>query len=195
MQSSFLRNVARLVLMDRGFDVRVKIGQGYLPGARLIAVKGRDKIDVAVKASQQRALSFTRQPDKGWRTLRFVDLVVAVVPGEEDDGAADVFGFEQKALERKFDRARKALESAKRSVGFNVPIFIPIDEVSRKNVGHDVANLKKLAIWSVHLNAQQLAELSERTKENYVDQFRRRFAAENGVDVSQVMISIVGKPK
>jgi len=195
MQNSFLRNVARLVLMDRGFDVRVKTGQGYLPGARLIAVKGRKKIDVAVKASQQRALSFTWQPDKGWRTLRFVDLVVAVVPGEEDDGAADVFGFEQKALQRKFDRARKGLESAERSVGFNMPIFIPIDEVSRKNLGHNVANLKKLAIWPVHLNAQQLAELIERTKENYVDQFRRRFAAENEVDVSQVMISIVGKPK
>jgi hypothetical protein len=178
-----------------GFDVQVKTGQGYLPGARLIAVKGKEEIDVAIKASQQRALSFTWQPDKGWRTLRSVDLVVAAVPGEEDDGGADVFGFKRKALERKFEQARAALESGKRYAGFNTPIFIPIDAVSRKNLGHDVVNLKKLAIWSVHLTAQQAAELSERMQEDYIDQFRRRFAAENGIDVGQVMISIVGKPK
>jgi hypothetical protein len=195
MKSSDYRIVARSVLMDRGFDVSVKTGQGYLPGARLIAVKDGARIDVAVKVCRERALSFTRQPDKGWRTLRLVDLVIAVVPGEEDEDGADVFVFEKKTLQRKFDQARRALENAKRPVGFNMPIFIPIDAVSRKNVGHDVSNLQKLAIWSVHLNAQQLAELSARGKENYVDQFLRRYAAENGVDVSQVMISIVGKPK
>jgi hypothetical protein len=195
MKNSDYRNVARSVLMDRGFDVSVKTGQGYLPGARLIALKGRKRIDVAVKASQERALSFTRQPDKGWRTLRVVDLVVAVVPGEEEEDEADVFAFEKKSLERKFDRAFRALESAKRPAGFNVPIFIPIDEVSRKNLGHEIGNLKKLASWSVHLNAQQLEYQCARAEESYVEQFRRRFAAENGIDIGQVRIGIVGKSK
>jgi hypothetical protein len=195
MQNSLYRIVGRTVLMDRGYDVRVKPGQGYLPGARVVAVKAGKETDVAVKASQERALSFTKQFDQRWRTLHAVKLIVAVVPAEKDENEADVFAFEKKTLVRIFDRAWKALENAKRPVGFNVPVFIPIDEVSRKNVGHDVSNLKKLAEWTVHLTAEELTARSSSNEESYVDQFRRRFAAENGVDVSQVMISIVGKSK
>ena len=55
--------------------------------------------------------------------------------------------------------------------------------------------MKELADWSVHLTAEELTARSSSNEESYVDQFRRRFAAENGVDVSQVMISIVGKSK
>jgi hypothetical protein len=195
MQNSVYRAVARSVLIDRGFDVHVKPGQGYLPGARVIAMKAGKETDVAVKASQQRALSFTKQSNKLWRTLDAVDFIVAVVPGEKNQDEADVFAFAKKRLKRAFNRAWKALENAKRPVGFNIPVFIPIDEISRKNVGHDVGNLKKLAIWSVHLTAEELAKRSSSEEESYVDQFRRRFAAENGVDISQVTISIAGTPK
>ena len=75
-----------------------------------------------------------------------------------------------------------------------MPVFVPIDEISRKNVGHDV-DLKKLAIRPIPLTSEELAKHSSSDEESYVDQFRRRFAAENGVNVSQVMISIVGQPK
>jgi hypothetical protein len=173
----------------------VKPGQGYLPGARLIVVKGGKEHNVVVKASQERALSFTRQSNTRWRSLHAADLVVAVIPAENDRDEADVLAFEKKLLERAFNRAWKALENANRPIGFNIPIFIPIDEISRKNVGHDVSNLKKLADWSVHLTAEELELRSSNSEESYVEQFRRRFAAENGVDVSQVMISIVGRPK
>jgi hypothetical protein len=195
MKNSDFRKVGRLVLADRGFDVCVKSGQGYLPGARAIAVRNGKKIDVAVKASQERVLGFTKQSSKRWRTLSAVDLVVAVVPGELSKDEADVFGFERKPLERVFNRAWKALEDAERPIGFNMPVFVPIDHVSRKNVGHDIGNLMDLATWSVHLTSKQLEERSGADDEGYVDQFRRRFAAENGVDVAQVMISIVGKLK
>ena len=195
MQNSVYRAIGRSVLIDRGFDVHVKPGQGYLPGARVIAMKAGKETDVAVKASQQRALSFTKQANKLWRTLDAVDFIVAVVPGEKNQDEADVFAFTKKRLKRAFNRAWKALENAKRPVGFNIPIFIPIDEVSRKNVGHDVSNLKKLADWSVHLTAEELTARSSRDEESYIDQFRRRFAAENGIDLDEVMISIVRKPK
>jgi hypothetical protein len=195
MKNSLYRIVGRTVLMDRGYDVRVKPGQGYLPGARVIAVKGGKEIDVVVKASQERAISFTRQAPTRWRSLHAAHLVVVVIPAENDRNEADVFGFEKKPLERAFNRAWKALENAKRPIGFNIPIFVPIDEGSRKNVGHDVSNLKELAIWSVHLTAEELTARSSSDEESYVDRFRRRFAAENGVDVGQVMISILGKPK
>jgi hypothetical protein len=195
MKSADYRVVARSVLMDRGFDVRLKPGQGYLPGSRAIAMKAGEDVDVAVKASQERVLSFTKQSNNRWRTLHAVDLVVAVVPAEDGASGADVFAFEKKPLVRVFNKAWKALEGAKRPLGFNIPVFVPIDEVSRKNVGHDVGNLKKLASWSVHLTEEELVARSACTEENYVDQFCRRYAAENGVDVSQVMVSIVGKSK
>jgi len=142
MKNAHYRVVARSVLMDRGFDVRLKPGQGYLPGSRVIAMKADEDIDVAVKASQERVLSFTKQPNNKWRTLHAVDLVVAIVPAEDGETGADVFAFEKKPLVRVFNKAWKALEDAKRPLGFNIPVFVPIDEVSRKNVGHGVGNLK-----------------------------------------------------
>ena len=195
MKSSDFRIIGRSVLKDRGFDVRVKPGQGYLPGARVIASKAGKETEVAIKASQERALSFTKQADKRWRTLSAVDLVVAVVPAAKDGEGADLFAFEKKPLERAFNRAWQALQNAKRPLGFNIPVFIPIDEASRKNVGHDVSNLKKLAIWTLHLTAEELTTRSSSEEESYIDQFRRRFAAENGVDLKQVVISIVGNAK
>lgn len=195
MRNSDYRIVARSILKDRGFDVRIAPGQGYLPGARLVAAKAGKEMKVAVKASQERAISFTKQPTKRWRTLGAVDFVIAVVPDEQNPEEADVFWFERKVLVRLFDRAWKALENANRPTGFNMPVFIPLDEVSRKNVGHAVGNLKKHAAWSDHLTAPQLDDRSSDNEESYVEEFRRRFAAENGVDVSQVMVGIVGKPK
>jgi hypothetical protein len=195
MKNAHYRVIARSVLMDRGFDVRLKPGQGYLPGSRVIAMKAGENIDVAVKASQERVLSFTKQFNNKWRTLYAVDRVIAVVPAEADQTGADVFIFEKKRLVRIFNKAWKALEDAKRPLGFNIPVFVPIDEVSRKNVGHGIGNLKELASETVHLTEEELEARSASAEENYVNQFCRRYAAENGVEVSQVMVSIVGKSK
>src|SRR4051794_33732163 len=110
MKNSIYRAVARSVLRDRGFDVREKPGQGYQPGARVVVMKAGKENVVAVKASQQRALSFTKQTNMLWRTLHAVNFVVAVVPGEKDLDEADVFAFEKKPLERAFNQTWKALE-------------------------------------------------------------------------------------
>jgi hypothetical protein len=195
MNNSEYRAVARSVLVDRGFDVRVKSGQGYLPGSRLIAAKAGKEIRVAVKASQQRIISFNRQQDGRWRTLHAVDQVIAVVPVEESRDEAEVLWFEKKALVRKFDRAWQQLRNAKGPGGFNMPVFVPIDAVAQKNVGHGIGSLKRVASWSVRLSAQELMARSVVNEESYIDTFRRRFAAENGVGPEHVMISIVGKLK
>ena len=192
MKNSLLRRAGHSVLVDCGFTVRVKSGQGYLPGTRVVLVKDGKKTQAAVKASQNRALSFTRHSNDLWRTLHAVSLVVVVVPGENDPDEADVLAFKKLTLVRVFDRAWKALGIAKRPTGFNMPVFVPLDEISRKNVGHDVGNLKKLATWSVHLTAAQLAiRTSNEVEGDYVDQFRRKYAAEHGVGVGQVKISVV----
>jgi hypothetical protein len=162
-----------------------------LPGSRVILTKGNKKTQAAVKASQERMLSFTRQSATRWRTLHAVGLVIAIVPGDPDSEEVDVLAFERRALVRAFDRAWKALETAGRSVGLNMPVFIPLDQSLRKNVGHGVNDLKKLAIWSVRLTAEELAaRTSERIERDYVKRFKRRYAVEHGVDVSAVKIVI-----
>ena len=193
MKSSLLRQVASSVLADRGFDVRIKVGQGYLPGSRVVLAKDGKKIQAAVKASQARMLGFTRQSDRSWRTLRAVGLVIAIVPSRRDPAGADVLAFPKRSLVRVFDRAWKALETAKRPIGLNMPVFVPLDPDPRKNVGHGVRDIKRLAIWSIHLTAAELAaRTSLKLERDYVIAFRRRYAAEHGVDVSAVKILIEG---
>ena len=185
------RKIARMVLIDRGYDVSVKPGQGHLPGSRLIAVKAGRKLAVAVKVAHERAISFARQSEHRWRTLHAVDLVVVVVPVKTKEGGADVIAFEKDSLTRMFDLAWSTLAKAKLQIGLNLPVFIPIDDKSRKNVGHGVAGLKRLAMWSVHLAQDELTERSERPDEDYVLEFRRRYAAEKGVDIDKVEVRIL----
>jgi hypothetical protein len=40
--------------------------------------------------------------------------------------------------------------------GLDVPIFVALDEKSKKNVGHSVAGLKKDADWSVTVGQKEL---------------------------------------
>jgi hypothetical protein len=196
IKSSMLRAAARSVLVDRGFQVRVKAGQGYLPGARLVAEKDGKKIDVAVKASKERVLSFTRQSDELWRTLHAVDLVLAIVPLENNAEGAEVLAFKKNALVAAFDRAWKALQKEERPLSFKIPVFIPLDEVARKNVGHDVGNLKKLSIWSIRLTSEEIqAKTSAEPDETYIDSFIRRYAKEHEVDEGRIVIGIVGRVK
>jgi hypothetical protein len=70
-----------------------------------------------------------------------------------------------------------------------------VDEVSRKNVGHDIANLKALAIWSVHLSAEEArARSSMESPETFYDRIKREIAERNGVDVSKVEFEFRIKP-
>jgi len=88
-----------------------------------------------------------------------------------------------------FEKAWKALEKAGRSLSFEIPIFIPLDEVSRKNVGHNIANLKARAVWSVRLSAEEVrARTSAASGETFYERVKREFAERNGVDVSQVEV-------
>ena len=196
LKSSLLRKAARSVLVDRGFEVRVKPGQGYLPGSRVVAEKDGKTIDVAVKASGERVLSFTRQSNDLWRTLHAVDLVLAIVPAENNAEGAEVLAFKRNALVAAFDRAWKSLQKKERPLSFKIPVFIPLDAVARKNVGHDVGNLKELSIWSVGLTPEQLQEKSSvEAEETYIDDFIRRYAKENGVDERRIFIGIRGRRK
>jgi len=196
LRSALLRVAARTVLVDRGFEVRVNPGQGYLPGSRVVAKKDGQELSVAVKASKERVISFTRQSDDHWKTLHAVELVLAIVPAEINAKDAEVLAFERKPLIAAFDRAWETLQKEERPLSFKIPIFIPLDKPARKRVGHDVGELKKLAIWSVRLTPAQIrAKSSSETGGTYVDTFIRRYAKEHGVDENRVVIGIVGRGK
>lgn len=189
MKSSQLRTVVRNVLRKEGYAVALKPGQGYVPGARLLISQGNMKRAVAVKASQERALGFTRLSDKRWRTLHAVKQVVAIVPTIRSHAEAEIFLFNRRPLVNAFDRAWSELQRSGRAIGFNAPVFIPLDGGSQKNLGHHEDNLKERAFWSCTLSAAELKEFSVEA-DDYIATFRSRYAAEHGVAVDRVKIEI-----
>jgi hypothetical protein len=107
-----------------------------------------------------------------------------------------VLAFKSNALIAAFNRAWKALEKKERPLSFKIPVFIPLDAVARKNVGHDIGNLKELKIWSVDLTPEKIQEkISVEPDETYIDRFIRRYAKENGVDERRIFIGIRGRGK
>jgi hypothetical protein len=54
-----------------------------------------------------------------------------------------------------FGKALEALEKAARAPELHVPIFIALDEKSKKNLGHNVGGLKKAAVWSASISKKQ----------------------------------------
>jgi hypothetical protein len=194
-KKSSMRAVVPSVLTDRGLKVRVRSSQGVLPGSRLVVKKkGEPEKDIAVKASVERRLSFTKQANGQWRTLHVVDLVLVVVPAEKNGKDTEVLAFESKSLISMFDKAWNALEKAGRSLSYEIPIFIPLDEGSRKNLGHDIANLKALAIWSVRLNPEEVSARNSVENDEFYDRIKRQIAEHNGVDISKVEFEYRIKP-
>jgi hypothetical protein len=111
-----LRECARAALEQRrGYVVTVDKGQGFVPGARLTAIRGGKEIKVAVRTSLDREIGFMRDRQGNWRTIPKVDLVVVAVPADDKVGkrpsvevSVEVFGFDPKVLKREFDAALAA---------------------------------------------------------------------------------------
>jgi hypothetical protein len=67
-----------------------------------------------------------------------------------------------------------------------MPIFIPLDEASRKNLGHDIANLKASALWSEELTRSQVKAMG--AVDDFFERVRQEFADRIGVDASKVEV-------
>ena len=147
-KKAVMRQFAKASLEARGFKVEIRTSQGILPGARLVAVKDKKSYRVAVRTSYERSVSFNRHMDGRWRTLDSVDLIVVVVPQENNSNGVEVLAFDSTKLKKFFDKALQDLALADRSLSFEMPIFVPLDLTSRKNVGHSVAGIKNAALWS-----------------------------------------------
>lgn len=185
---SGLRAIGRAVLEGKGFQTELQTGQGVLAGSRLRATKGDQILQVAVRTSYQRALSFTMQPNGRWRGLTG-DRVVLVVPAENNSEGVEVLAFRSTTLKRVFDEAFEDLAQSDRSSRYEIPVFVPLDRDSRKNVGHKVSNLKKSALWTVRLGPDELkSKVVPDNVESFIDRVKREFAERNQVDVSKVEV-------
>jgi hypothetical protein len=179
-----LRHVARQVLEQEGYRVDVRTGQGILPGARLVISKKGKSWDVSVRTGNERLLSFTRRAEQDWRTLSSVDYVVAVLPATKDSQSLEVFFFDATTLVQKFNQALEALKRSNRSPSLDMPVFVPVDPGSRKNLGHRVAGLK--AIWSRKVSPEYLGTKVRR--ETFIERVRREFAEIVGADPDKVVV-------
>lgn len=196
LQKSVLRKLAPSVLADEGYEeVRSRTGQGLLPGSRLIARKAGVEVEIAVKVSAEGTLSFTKRTKTTWRTASAVGLVLAIVPALDASAGIEILALDAKKLVAKFNAAWKALEKAGRGVGFEQPVFVPIDKVTRKNVGHSVGNLTDCEIWRAQLSHDEVKRRTEnRSDETFYQRVKREFAEHSGLDISKVEVVFRIKP-
>jgi len=184
MKKSAGRAVAPALLRKRGYEVRPRSSRGVMAGSRLCGTKNGKEYDFAVKASTERNLSFSRLENGDWRTLSAMDYVIAVVPTDDGVKESEVLAFSARMLIEKFDQAWIALKAAGRSLGPQMPIFIPLDEPSKKSLGHDIGNLKDIALWSEELTRSQVKEMGG--VDDFFERIRQELADRVGADVSKV---------
>jgi hypothetical protein len=186
---ALLRKAAGVILeTECGYRVDVdEIRQGVAPGARLIAVKGAQKLRVAVRTSLSRKIRLMRRNDGKWRTIQDVDLVVVAVPADRGATAIEVLGFKRDDFIEIFDAALQSLK-ANRDAGF--PVVVALDEKT-KHGSAAAAGLKTKAIWKhvLPLDAPTLREATKaETGAEFINRVKREFAERNGVDVNMVVV-------
>jgi hypothetical protein len=190
VRKTLLRRKAAKVFGQGRFEIEERTGKGIRPGARLTAKPPEGPaLEVAVRTGRDRSLGCSRLRDGSWRTLPNVDVVLGVFPDGENPGAFAVLAFPSEKLKSWYDKALKAMEDAGRSPALDVPIFIPLDEKSKKNVGHDIAGLKGAADWTGSIGPKELEEQNQSENvETFIDRVKREFAERNEVDVSKVSV-------
>lgn len=184
MKKSAARAVVPALLKARGYEVRARSSQGALPGSRLCATKNGKEYDIAVKASADRNVSFSRLENGDWRGLSSMDYVVAVVPTDDGIKEVEALAFSARMLVKKFDQAWLALKKTGRSLGHQMPIFVSLDEEVEKNLGHDVTNLRAIALWSEELTRSQVKQMGG--VDDFFERIRQELADRVGVDAGRV---------
>jgi hypothetical protein len=176
----------------KGLKTKERTGKGIRPGARVTAVSADGSaLEVAVRIGSERAIGVTRLMNGDFRTLDKVDWVLAIVPDAQRATDFEVFAFDSPTLKLWYGQAVQEMKNAGHSPELDVPIFIPFDQQSKKNVGHNVVGLENAALWRASISAKQLEDqsLAERS-ESFIDRFKREFAERIGVDVTKVAVEL-----
>jgi hypothetical protein len=178
----------RAEFLARGFAVESRTGRGVLPGARLRATREGETFEVAVKCSLERSLGFSRKPNGRWRTLDSVDWLAAIVPAPGGSEKFQIYCFDTSSLVEAYDHALSGMRKAGRAPSLEMPVYVPLDRASRKNVGHHEAGLKELAKWTVEVEIDRLEPVVVAEGESFVQRVKREFAVINQVDISKVQV-------
>ena len=102
-----------------------------------------------------------------------------------------VFAFEAKKLSVWFNKALEALEKADRAPALDVPIFIPLDQKSKKNVGHDIAGRASRSLARDRIHPKKMADTMRRDEvDELFDLLKQKLAEREGIDVSKVVIQV-----
>jgi hypothetical protein len=181
------RLLVRAELTRRGLAVEDVTGRGLLPGARLSVTHERKTLRVAVKCSFERALGFGRDADGDWRPLINVDWIVAIVPAAGVSDDLQIYCFDASYLIEAYDNALSEMKRARRAPSLEMPIYIPLDRRSRKNVGHSEVGLAERAMWSSLVEgAGELPPIA--AQESFIEKVKREFAEINNVNVEKVSV-------
>jgi len=185
-----LRRAAAELLAQKGFKIKERTGKGVRPWARLKAESADGSaLEVAVRIGSERSMGISRLMTGNFRTLDKVDWVLAIVPDEQRAVDFEVFAFESQTLKSRYGQALEELKNAGLSPELDVPVFIPFDEHSKKNVGHNIVGLKKAALWSGGISAKELEDQNvSEPSESFIDRVKREFAETNKVDVTKVSV-------
>ena len=183
-----LRDAAQLALRQHGYEVAVRIATGAAPCARLTAVKGQTKLDVAVRTSQRREVGLVRGQTGRWKTVSKVHQILVAVPSKPSKSSdrVEVVCFDSGTLIKAFENHARKLELA---IEPEVPVFVPLDSVRPKGSNAETSGLKASALWSEEF---QINELRRQSKARQFDKFiasvTRDFAELVGIDAERVIV-------
>lgn len=176
LRKAHFRECARKALEDLGYSVEDIGGAGVAPGARLRVSKGLKTSNVAVRTSLERKVGLVRNPDGGWMTVPFVDLVVVVTPSAEHPNCAEVLGFASEVLIEAFDDVLAQRKRRNPDFSPKAPIFVALDPIKRGKVM--TQGLNELSKWrrdvplasvpnQQSLRAERATAFADRVKREY----------------------------
>jgi hypothetical protein len=183
-----LRDAAQLALRQHGYEVAVRTAAGAAPGARLTAVKGQTKLDVAVRTSQRREVGLVRGETGRWNTVSRVDQILVAVPSKPSKSSdhVEVVCFDSGTLIKAFEGHARKLDL---TIEPEVPVFVPLDAVRSKGSNAEASGLKAFALWSDEF---EMNELRRQSRARQLDQFiasvTSDFAELVGIDAERVIV-------
>jgi hypothetical protein len=180
-----LRDAAQFALRQRRYEVEIRTVPGAARGARLIAVKGRTKLKVAVRTSQRREVGLVRGETGLWKTVSKVDQILVAVPSKPPKSSdhVEVLCFDSETLIKAFEDHADKLHLTTEP---KVPVFVPLESNNSIALAPE---LNTLALWSDEF---EMKELRRQFRAKQLDQFMarvtREFAELVGIDSERVIV-------
>jgi len=185
------RLAAQMAAERRGFEVRSQTAQGVPERARLeLRRPDQEPLQAVVRTSEAGLLGLRRDSKGGWKPLGTADFVlIAMKSGNRGRRGIEVLAFSKDTVVAALDAALAQLTAADRRPPNEVPVFISVDAYDKANLGHALPGIRKDAIWTETIHADDLAPHVDVEDHDYIEVARRQFAKRNAVDVKRVTVT------